>query len=191
MLPSTPKKSIPEGLPRLSELCYFAGEYAFMRIVPKHHPGSLFRWIFKLPILFNKLGLSSFIPKNVLILTTIGRKTGKKRLTPLGFGYDPLENGYVVASGWEGRTDWFRNLMANPNVHVQMRNLEFNCRAEILPLEKRVFQINEYNQRNPFAKRLWSHVFGDTFEDTPEGLSKIAEKMPTVVFRPEERDIRN
>jgi deazaflavin-dependent oxidoreductase (nitroreductase family) len=178
------KNSIPTGLPRLVELCYFACEYALMTIVPKRNPGATMGWIFKLPVMFYKMGLEFLIPKNVLILTTTGRKTGKKRLTPLGFGYDADENGYVVLAGWEGRTDWFRNLMAEPNVHIWLHDREFDCRAEILPLEKRLLQIDEYNRRNPFARRLWLHVFGDTIEDNPEGLINLARKMPSVIFRP-------
>jgi len=185
------KNSIPTGLPRLAELCYFAGEYVIMSLVPKRNPGAIMRLIFKIPVLFHRMGLGFLIPKNVLFLTTTGRRSGKKRLTPLGFGYDTDENGYVVISGWEGHTDWFRNLLADPNVHIQLHNFEFDCRAEILPLEKRVIQIDEYNRRNPFAKRLWLSVFGDTYRDTPDGLLKIAEKMPSVVFRPEKCDIYN
>jgi deazaflavin-dependent oxidoreductase (nitroreductase family) len=57
----------------------------------------------------------------LLLLTTRGRKTGKKRVTPLIY----LEDGprlAVVASkgGWPSDPLWYRNLQAEPAVDVQV-----------------------------------------------------------------------
>ena len=59
--------------------------------------------------------------EKVLLLTTRGRKTGKPRTAPLLY----LENGgdlVVVASkgGWPEHPLWYENLVADPNVEVQV-----------------------------------------------------------------------
>jgi deazaflavin-dependent oxidoreductase (nitroreductase family) len=55
----------------------------------------------------------------VLVLTTIGRKSGKRRSTPLG--YLPFGDGYAVIASNAGSDRvpaWWLNLQANPEASV-------------------------------------------------------------------------
>ncbi len=57
-----------------------------------------------------------------LLLTTIGRRTGEARTTPLIFGRDE-EDFLVVASmgGAPTHPNWYRNLLAQPSADIQVR----------------------------------------------------------------------
>ena len=57
-----------------------------------------------------------------LLLTTIGRRTGEARTTPLIFGRDQ-EDFLVVASmgGAPTHPNWYRNLLAQPSADIQVR----------------------------------------------------------------------
>jgi len=57
-----------------------------------------------------------------LLLTTIGRRTGEARTTPLIFGRDQ-EDYLVVASmgGAPTHPNWYRNLLAQPSADIQVR----------------------------------------------------------------------
>ena len=44
----------------------------------------------------------------VLLLTTIGRKSGLPRITPLQ--YEEIDGAYYVASARGAQADWFRNI---------------------------------------------------------------------------------
>ena len=57
-----------------------------------------------------------------LLLTTIGRKSGLQRTTPLIFARDG-DNYLVVASmgGAPQHPQWYRNLVANPHVQLQVQ----------------------------------------------------------------------
>jgi F420H(2)-dependent quinone reductase len=57
----------------------------------------------------------------VLLLTTTGRKSGKKRTTPLVYLADG-ENMVIIASngGSDQHPEWWLNLRANPNAEVQV-----------------------------------------------------------------------
>ena len=57
-----------------------------------------------------------------LLLTTIGRRTGEARTTPLIFGRDE-EDFLVVASmgGAPTHPNWYRNLLAQPVADIQVR----------------------------------------------------------------------
>jgi deazaflavin-dependent oxidoreductase (nitroreductase family) len=66
----------------------------------------------------------------ILLLTTTGRKTGRKIIKPLI--YQPHGNDYLVVASKGGARrppDWYLNLEANPEVEVQVRGDRFKARA--------------------------------------------------------------
>jgi deazaflavin-dependent oxidoreductase (nitroreductase family) len=74
----------------------------------------------------------------VLLLTTTGRRTGRKRTTPVIY----VEHGgtYVVSSEEFGQTErlaaWPRNLDADPSATVQIGSRVVACRARRLDEEE-------------------------------------------------------
>ncbi len=65
-----------------------------------------------------------------LLLTTTGRRSGQSRTTPLIYGRDG-ERYLVVASrgGAPKHPDWYENLVAHSEVHVQVMADRFKARA--------------------------------------------------------------
>ena len=73
-----------------------------------------------------------------LLLTTKGRRSGQPYTTPLIYGRDG-DAYLVVASkgGADSHPDWYRNLVANPEVEVQVLAERFKARARTAsPQEK-------------------------------------------------------
>jgi F420H(2)-dependent quinone reductase len=69
----------------------------------------------------------------VLLLTTTGRKTGKKRTTPLG--YFEHDGGYIIIgsnAGSDAHPAWFHNLKGNPHATVEVDDRQFEASAEIV-----------------------------------------------------------
>jgi deazaflavin-dependent oxidoreductase (nitroreductase family) len=62
---------------------------------------------------------------HLLLLLTTGRKSGLPRATALTFMTRPDAPGYVVAAGMGQRCDWYRNLLANPHVEIQVGRQHF------------------------------------------------------------------
>ena len=67
---------------------------------------------------------------HILLLTTVGRKSGRESTTPLIFGMDG-DNPVIVASkgGAPKHPGWYRNLVKNPAAHVQIKGEKFPVRA--------------------------------------------------------------
>lgn len=65
-----------------------------------------------------------------LLLTTVGRKSGEKFIFPLFYGET---NGvpFIVASkgGAPDHPGWYKNLLANPAVEVQLGTRKYSARA--------------------------------------------------------------
>ncbi|HZQ35389.1 MAG TPA: nitroreductase family deazaflavin-dependent oxidoreductase [Dehalococcoidia bacterium] len=65
-----------------------------------------------------------------LLLTTTGRSSGKPRLTPLIYGKDG--DRYLIVASRGGAPDhphWYKNLVANPEVQLQVGAERFAARA--------------------------------------------------------------
>jgi deazaflavin-dependent oxidoreductase (nitroreductase family) len=172
------------GLKRLAELYYFAGEYLTMRLVPHDNPGSVWRRLFKIPRWLYQVGLGRAMSKHVLLLTTIGRKSGRARVTALGYTYDSSTDTYYLTAGWEGRTDWYRNVRANPQVHVRVGSREFDCVAEPVSEETAMRLLAEYAHRNPFASRIYARWTGVPFDGSDASLRLVAAHFPMIALHP-------
>ena len=73
-----------------------------------------------------------------LILTTTGRRSGEKQSTPLIFGTH--EGRYLVVGSFAGRDEspnWYLNLVANPEVTVQVKDDRFVAAARTAPAAER------------------------------------------------------
>jgi deazaflavin-dependent oxidoreductase (nitroreductase family) len=96
--------------------------------------------------------------RTVLLLTTTGRKSGLPRLTPLQF--EEVEGDIYIASARGQQADWFKNLLANPKVHVQIGGREFEAIAEPVADPGRIADFIELRlQRHPVMVRLIMHLF--------------------------------
>jgi deazaflavin-dependent oxidoreductase (nitroreductase family) len=90
-------------------------------------------------VLGNKWRIGAAFPRGVpvLLLTTIGRKSGQPKTTPLLY----LEDGdRVVIVGSQGgmpkHPQWYLNLTANPEVRVQERSRVRTMRARVANREE-------------------------------------------------------
>jgi deazaflavin-dependent oxidoreductase (nitroreductase family) len=74
----------------------------------------------------------------ILLLTTTGRKTGRKIIKPLI--YQPHGDDYLVVASKGGAPrspEWYLNLEANPEVEVQVRGDRFKARARAATPEEK------------------------------------------------------
>ena len=83
--------------------------------------------------------------QSVLLLHTVGRKSGKPYSTPLSY-YRDGDAYLIVASNWgnEDSPEWFRNLVQHPRTTIQVK-------GTTLQVEARLSDGEEY-------QRLWEVV---------------------------------
>jgi deazaflavin-dependent oxidoreductase (nitroreductase family) len=85
----------------------------------------------------------------VLLLTTIGRKSGLPRITPLQ--YEKIDDVYYVASARGEHADWYKNLQHNTAVHVQVGRYESDGIAELVTDPARIANFLELRLKmHPF-----------------------------------------
>src|SRR6516225_424726 len=96
--------------------------------------GFTFRWGNK-PMASRVRRKGKFLDFNALVLTTVGRKTGAERTTPVGWFPGPDGSWLIVASaaGAKGNPAWYYNLAAHPGqVQIEVEGRTVAVTAEQL-----------------------------------------------------------
>ena len=80
-----------------------------------------FRWLNRYMLLHWRLGLGPYANRRelsgqIMVLVHVGRKTGRIRRTPVN--YVILDGDVYCTAGFGAVSDWYRNLLANPQVEV-------------------------------------------------------------------------
>ena len=106
-----------------------------------------------------------------LLLTTTGRKSGQKLIFPLFYG-DTGSGGYIVVAskgGAPAHPQWYLNLVAHPEVEVQVGTKKLKARARTTSGAERA--------------RLWDEAlkFWPPYADYQK---KTAREIPVVVLDP-------
>jgi deazaflavin-dependent oxidoreductase (nitroreductase family) len=76
------------------------------------------------------IGLGPLIGKFILLLTTTGRKSGMKRVTPLQF--EVISGNYYLGAARGLKADWVRNIQAFPQVEIRAGSKHFKGTAEVV-----------------------------------------------------------
>lgn len=131
-----------------------------------------------------RLGLGSLLGTPfggyMMVLKVVGRKSGKIRYAPVNYA---IRDGFVYClSGGRKTSDWYRNLLANPNVELLMPGGAVFARAE---------EISDPGERCVVARQVLKNAgFAGFFEGyNPHTISdsdlqeKIAD-LPVIRFLP-------
>ena len=111
--------------------------------------------------------------QKILLLHTVGRKSGNLYMTPIAYFYH--EGKYlIVASNWgkDKQASWFLNLMEHPRTEIE--------------LDGRTISVEAHEAKGEEYARLWKFAT----EKHPPYLkyqSMTAREIPVVVFQPQDQ----
>jgi deazaflavin-dependent oxidoreductase (nitroreductase family) len=108
--------------------------------------------------------------QKILLLHSLGRKSGKEYMTPIAY-FQLDEIYFVVASNWgrEANAAWYHNLRAHPQTVIEVK-------GQTIPVLAHVAEGREY-------ARLWTYAV----EQHPPYLDyqkMTSRQIPIVVFAP-------
>jgi deazaflavin-dependent oxidoreductase (nitroreductase family) len=109
------------------------------------------------------IGLGSLIGRIILLLTTTGRRSGMKRVTPLQ--YEMIGADYYLGAARGVKADWVRNIQSRPQVEIRVGAKYFEGTAEVITDPSKFADFMEVRlERHP-------HMIGLIMEKA-HGLSK-------------------
>ncbi len=131
------------------------------------------------------IGLGPIVGKLILLLTTTGRKSGLKRVTPLQ--YEEIDGKYYLGSARGLKADWVRNIQVNSQVEIRVKSLHFEGQAEVVADPVRLADFLEIRlERHPrMIGLLMEKIHGLSKSPTREELEKLAEAEALVIVTPE------
>ena len=115
-----------------------------------------------------------------LLLTTVGRKSGKLRRTALIYGQDGSD--YIVIASNGGAVhhpNWYQNLAKTPTVEVQVGEVKFTAQARTAPGAEK--------------SRLWklmTKIFPQ-YDAYQTNASKAGREIPVVILKQIEKKGKN
>jgi deazaflavin-dependent oxidoreductase (nitroreductase family) len=147
-------------------------------------PRGLSRLAFRLPIWLYRWGLGWMLGQRFLMLTHIGRKSGLPRQTVLEVVKpDPEHGTYYVASGFGEKSDWYRNVMVNPDVTIQVGKKRYPAQAKRLSKEEAVEVLLDYARRHPATLHELASFMGYRIDDTEEDYRALGQALPIIALR--------
>ena len=106
----------------------------------RQRAGLALRLGFKAPVLLYHGPLAELLRSRcVMLLTTTGRKSGLPRTN--GVSFMPLDDRYVIFSGWGTTSNWYRNLRANPEVVAQVGRRRVRATARLVEDPERRLEL--------------------------------------------------
>jgi len=129
------------------------------------------------------IGLGPIIGKFILLLTTTGRRTGLKRITPLQ--YEEIDGKYILGSARGTKSDWYRNITADNSIEVRVKNRHFRGVAETITDPARVADFLEIRlKRHPFMMGLlMQKAHGLPMRPSHEQLIEMAASQAMVIIK--------
>ncbi len=143
----------------------------------RSRPSGLVRRALRLPALLYRLHLGWLLGHRFLLLTHRGRRSGRVHHTVLEVvRYDRRSGECIVAAGWGARSDWYRNLQAQPALAVTIGREHYVPRQRFLDEAEVRATLREYQRRHRLAARLAARLLGTPIAE--------AAPVPMVAFRP-------
>lgn len=124
-------------------------------------PYGVYRWFANVPRWLYRLGLGWVLGYRVAQITHRGRKSGQIRRTILEvLHYDPQIHEVLVVSGWEGKTDWYRNIQREPALEVRLGRVHYRPDQEFLSPQETARLILTLFRQHPREVRFVGPLLG-------------------------------
>jgi len=182
-----PSRSPPLRGKQYSTRATRQGRKPIMKIVKAVEPPAGFtRALFRLPIHLYRLRLGWLFGNRLLLLNHIGRVSGKAHQTVLEVAeHDTTDDSYTVASGWGPTAAWYRNILHNTNVSIQVGTRTISVTAVPLSKEQGGDIFSRYAARHRrAAKFILPRVLGFSVDGSDNDFRAVGERLPFVRFVP-------
>ncbi len=156
-----------------------------MKVIKKIGPPTGFRRLmFRLPIYLYRMRLGWIFGDRLLLLHHVGRVSGKERLVVLEVAeHDSATDSFLVASGWGPTAAWYRNVLAKPDVTIEVGRRNIPVTGQPLTKEEGAEVFVRYARRHPkAAKRVLPRLMGYSVDGSEADFREVGLMMPFIRF---------
>ena len=154
----------------------------------RRQPGRLALAVMRLPRPLYHRGWGGILGHTFLLITHLGRTTGKRRETvAMALRYDRETREVVVCSAWGPNTEWMRNLRAHPALRIQIGRESYAPEQRFLSEDEAVAVVVDFRRRHPRRLRLFAVILGWGNLGSDEAVRELVRGRPFISFRPRDR----
>lgn len=142
-------------------------------------PSGARRALFRLPRWLYRARLGFLLGHRFVLIHHVGRISGRPREVVVEVvERDETTGDLVVASGFGPRADWYQNLLAHPDVTIELAGRSLDVHAARLDDEEAAAAMASYGRRHPRAARAVARFMGFEVDGSEEDYREVGHRMP-------------
>ena len=150
------------------------------------------RWLFRTPLLVYRARLGWLFGHRLVMLVHRGRRSGRWRQVVVEVVVrDPKTGAVTVASGYGPGSNWYRNLLADPDAEIVLGSRRLAVRATRVPPEQGGELMVDYAWRRPRSARMVARQMGVQVDGSEAAFRALGEALPYVRLEPRDRNIED
>jgi deazaflavin-dependent oxidoreductase (nitroreductase family) len=155
-------------------------------------PGPTARKLLRTPALLYRWNLGWLLGRRFLLLTHVGRRSGRRHETVLEvIARPPAQGEFMVLAGLGRSAQWYQNLQAAPAIEVAVGRRRFQPAHRTLGEDEAVAVLADYERRNrlaaPIVRRVLSRLVGWRYDGSDAARRRLVRELPIVAFGPATR----
>lgn len=151
-------------------------------------PKGFLRWFMRMPVFLARIGLSGWerlAGLQWMLLITTGRVSGKKRYAMVDvLLHDNRTDTYYIESGFGNRSDWYRNIRANPVFEARVGRRTFTATATPVPAGDAANILLDFIKEKPAYARQVFKLVGVT-DISEQHVRELSTGMLLLAIRPQ------
>ena len=141
--------------------------------------------IFKLPLVLYRLHLGWLFGHRFMLLSHVGRKSGKVRRTILAvLSYDAGSREIKAVSAWNA-SEWYKNIQVTPAIAVETGMARYTPVQRELSAEEIAQLFVDYCKDHVTFSRIVCRIPGWKWDSSYEEFLILARTLRGVAFRPQ------
>jgi deazaflavin-dependent oxidoreductase (nitroreductase family) len=153
-----------------------------------YRPGPLLRLLFAAPVWLYRCGLGRLLGRRFILLTHVGRRTGRPRRTVLEvMEYRSSGPEFVVMCAFGRKAGWLRNIDATANAEIMIGPDRFTVVHRVLDADEAVSVIAGYERRArfmaPVVRAVLRRLVGWRYDGSDAARHRLARQLPLIGFR--------
>lgn len=145
--------------------------------------------LLRAPALLYRWNAGWLLGRRFLLLTHVGRRSGRRYQTVLEvIGTGPASGEVVVMAALGSSADWYRNVQAHPAAEVAIGGHRFRPIHRTLDEREAAAMLADYERRNrwvtPVVHRVLSALVGWRYDGGEGARRRLVHELPVVAFRP-------
>jgi deazaflavin-dependent oxidoreductase (nitroreductase family) len=150
-----------------------------MAAATRKPPTGVSRFVFRMPIYLYKARLGWLLRGRFMLLHHVGRKSGLPREAVVEVvRHDAASGDYYICSGFGEKAQWYQNLMAEPNIGIQVGTQEMDVRAARITPDDGSTEMLDYAARHPGAAKKLAGFMGFPEDGSEAAYQEAGRVLP-------------